>query len=501
MAAGKTKMKATVSNTSKRVEIKENKTEGIINFDIDNAYPNRVIDIINASGTATLCTNMLAKFIYGGGFASEVLAAIKLNKNKVTANKLLFKLGKSFARHNGFGIHVNYNALYKKTSFSFVPFEQMRFTTPDDKDHPDMIAVYDDWQKVRSSKIMREKIDFIDFYDPNPETIQKQVEKAGGWPNYKGQIIYFSVDGLQYPLAPADSVLEDCQTDAQTKLFKNRNVTTNFLASYIMRTGIFEEDQERNDFQKTLEDFQGADEASKIMHIEEESEEPSFVLEKVDIQDIDKLYEYTEESTRNNIIREYLIPPILLQETPGKLGTTSNERREAFAQFNGVTEDHRRAIEEVFAEMFDNSIFPMPDTFEIIELEARTVPAKDTVEGKKDIVEVVKTNALTDSEKRKLLISVYDMTTEEAVYLIPLSEKASQGEEVAVDEEAKAKATLRGSVGGVTSILEIQSSVQTGTTSYEAGQSILEIIFGLSPEDAKRVLGQPKDLNITTPVQ
>ena len=59
--------------------------------------------------------------------------------------------------------------------------------------------------------------------------------------------------------------------------------------------------------------------------------------------------------------------------------------------------------------------------------------------------------------------------------------------------EAEAKAKLRGSVGGVTGILQIAEKVTLGTITREAGLSILEIIFGLSTEDAIKLLGEVEE--------
>jgi phage gp29-like protein len=60
------------------------------------------------------------------------------------------------------------------------------------------------------------------------------------------------------------------------------------------------------------------------------------------------------------------------------------------------------------------------------------------------------------------------------------------------DLQAEAQANLRGSVGGVQGILELQASVAAGTTGYEAGIAILELIYGYGDADARRILGQPK---------
>jgi len=418
--------KATVTDVTKRISLKPNKTEGIINYDVDNAYPQRVIDIINSSGTATLCTEILSKFIYGGGFASESLAKLKLNKQGVTANKLLFKVCQTRAKLKGLALHVNYNALYKVSSISFVPFQDVRFTDDDEKnEHRNMLAVYDDWQKVKRSKIYQKDIDYIHFYNPKPDVIQRQVEEVGGWQNYKGQILYYTPEGIKYPLAPSDAVLEDVQTDAHAKTFKNRNITTNFMASYIVRTGMFEGEQEREEFIESLTNFQGQDNALKMMLMEEEdfgadAESASFKLEKVDIQDIEKLYEYTEESVRNNIIRNYLIPPTLLVATAGKLGT-STEIQDATAFYNGVTEDLRSTTSEIFQELLSNSVFQVEDDFDIKPVKASTVDAKDTPEGKAKIVDVLKDTTLSPQSKQNILIDLYGFTIEEAIRLVPTS--------------------------------------------------------------------------------
>ena len=54
------------------------------------------------------------------------------------------------------------------------------------------------------------------------------------------------------------------------------------------------------------------------------------------------------------------------------------------------------------------------------------------------------------------------------------------------------QAQLRGSVGGVQGILNIQTAVSNGTTSREAALGILTIVYGFSAEQASSILGNPK---------
>jgi len=60
------------------------------------------------------------------------------------------------------------------------------------------------------------------------------------------------------------------------------------------------------------------------------------------------------------------------------------------------------------------------------------------------------------------------------------------------------QAELRGSVGGVTSLLAIQASVVAGTTSYDSGVSMLKYIYGFDDSIAREILGQPTIPNVNT---
>jgi hypothetical protein len=103
--------------------------------------------------------------------------------------------------------------------------------------------------------------------------------------------------------------------------------------------------------------------------MERESDEESIDLKKVEIQDYDGLYEYTENSSRDNIIKSFLIPPALLVRTSGSLGT-SKEISDATDFYNTITADDRLIIEEILKMVFTNfyyDICPSKD-FSIIPL-------------------------------------------------------------------------------------------------------------------------------------
>jgi len=60
------------------------------------------------------------------------------------------------------------------------------------------------------------------------------------------------------------------------------------------------------------------------------------------------------------------------------------------------------------------------------------------------------------------------------------------------DATLQSQAQLKGSVGGVQSLLEVQASYVAGTTTYESAIAILDLIFGFNREQAIRLLGNPQ---------
>ena len=447
-------MKATITDVQKRIKVTANKVDGIFNYDTDNAYPQRIIDIVNSSGAASACVGMKARFLIGGGFSDKYFYKQKCNRSGLTVDKLLRKTVNGFSKLPLVALHVNYNANYQKTEVNYVPFSYVRFTTSEDKEHPDMVAIYEDWQCQSGKKIDKKRIDFINFYNPDPEVIQKEVEAAGGWEYYKGQVYIWTPEHKEYPLAIFDPVLEDMQSDSKAKAFKFRNITTNFMASHIVITDKFEDEGELEAFHESLELYQGADDAMKLMHLEKTANDSSIELKKIDIQDAEDLYSYTETSVRDNIIFSFLIPPVLLMRTPGKLGTAA-EIKDATAFYNGITADERLILEEIFTEIFSGFYFDIN-------------PAKDF-----SIIEF------------KAPVSAKELSSEYFPYATKNEIRESVGLPAVEDSTADVKPLYEAlGVGGLQSL----TSILTGTLTEEQKIAALEIVFKLPNNEASRIV-------------
>lgn len=380
-------MKTYLPQIERRILVRPNQTFGILNFDLDNAYPQRMLELVAGSPTAKDCWNKRAKFIAGNGFEEKDLGKQVINQKGLTLAKLLKAISTDKALFTGFGIHINYNANCKIASVNYVKFEDIRMGDTDCPDTAGKFALYADWGRKTWKNIMRSKIIFLDKYDPDPEAIKQQVAAAGGWQSYKGQLYYFNPEVDDYPLIEADSVWEDFETEAGIKIFNNREVTTGFLPSTMlfMQSRREEADNSNPDsgeqtfnnqpsqLEKDLGAFQGAKSAQKIIVIEYEDESQKPEFKPYAIQNNDKLFETTERSVEARIIKGFSVPKELINTEKTSGLSNGSEKKEAIREFNDNTAPDRLEIAEVFAEIFSNfyinlnpsanwNIIPVPAT-------------------------------------------------------------------------------------------------------------------------------------------
>lgn len=347
-------MKSSLPSVPARITIKENKIDNIQNYDIDNNYPGRISDIIKASGTASLCVDRYSKFINGKGFKDLGFYKSRINRKGMTVDALLRETSKDFAKYRGFAIHVNYNALFQVNEVFHVPFDHCRLCLSDSKGYVSKIAVYCNWDG-KKGKIEKDKIDYINIWNPDPDVVGAQMEAVGGIENYSGQIMWYSFEGESYPLSIVDPVIEDVVSDRGVKKFRLRSTTTSFLPSHAIEYPYaFEDDDERTEEVDKWKKFQGVDESNKLVIIEnpDMDEKKTLKIHKIDWQNTDKIYETTNRTVKESIIESFGIPPVLANiQTPGKLGT-AQEMKDAYLIYNSVTYDERRIKEEKYREIF-----------------------------------------------------------------------------------------------------------------------------------------------------
>ena len=336
---------------------KANQRKGILNFDTDNLYPFHTENIVKNSGTVKTCVDIFGRFIYGRGFNNDLW---NVKVGDTTADKLLRLLINDYKQHKGFAIWVGYNGLLEVTKLKYVPFMNCRLKAPDDLGYINKIKYSKSWKNS-------DRCDVYDYdvYNDDKEIIARQIAVAGGIDNWRGQIYYFGGnEKLEYPENSFNSVITDAITDIQISLGKNANAMTNFMPSVILelpyelnKLGSTPQESEdmKTAFLNNLENFQGYDNAGKYMLIENpltnsvNGEMRKMEIHKLDMQNYDKIYEYTENSVMEKIRKAFMIPKILID--PVATGFSGEILNYSYNLYNEITSLDRQIFEE-FANKF-----------------------------------------------------------------------------------------------------------------------------------------------------
>lgn len=419
-------MKTYLPQIERRILVRPNQTFGILNYDMDNAYPQRMLELVGQSPTAKDCWNKLAKFIAGNGFENTKLNACIINKHGLTIAKLLKAVATDKALFRGFGIHVNYNANFRICSVNYIKFEDIRMGDSDNPDTKGKFAIYNDWGKKTWKNITRSKITFIDAYNPDEETIVRQVNTAGGWDKYKGQLYYFNPEIDDYPLIEADAVWEDFETEAGIKTFNNREVTTGFLPSTMLFMQSRREEADNvsgnlrsgnipSQLERDLGTFQGASSAQKIIVIEYEDESAKPEFQPYAIQNNDKLFESTERSVEARIIKGFSVPKELINSEKTSGLSNGSEKKQAISEFNDNTTPDRQEISDAFRDIFGHFYINLNnnDNWAIVSVPASVAEETIGVKAGSNLNQLLQ---LTIPVKNKIaaLVHAYGFTEAEA---------------------------------------------------------------------------------------
>ena len=330
----------------------------------NNDYPQKVLEIVNSSGTGKLCLDTFCKFIEGAGFEDEAFATAIINDRNEKTNTLLRKCARDLRAFDGFSVLVKYNGLGLPFEYYNIPFEHCRIEIDGNKEYTGRIAVHPDWGERLGIKFNMQDVRFIPRY--NPASVLDEMIAAGGPEEYLGQIFYFTSDGeLEYPMCPFDPVVTDMLTEESCSTVKHRNAKHNFLpAGILVRKGIKPRtnsegvidkldpyNQQQTESAEYIKKLQGDTNASKIwvVDVDADEEKPEFMEFKS--ANFDRHYEHTEKTVQENIGRMFLIPPILRGVDVGA-GFGAELIKEAYNYMNSVTGNERQMIEVAFAALF-----------------------------------------------------------------------------------------------------------------------------------------------------
>jgi hypothetical protein len=360
-------MKATIVDLQQREIITLDRQKGIYNNGVDNAYPQRVERIINNSVTAKAACDKAKAFLIGEGFENQVLNEYIIYSDlqgDVTLYDLLSKISHSVSRQKAAAINVQYNGNFDVSALKHVPYRNCRIGKKDSNDYSGLIHVYSNWEKRQGEEFKPQNAIKIPVFNPKKEVIQAQFS-----PNYMGQIALLLLDDeFVYPLAQIDPVLEDADTEAQIKGFKNGELRGGFFAKYMVYHTAFENIQDQEQFKNTLVEFQGGDHKKSLLLIPATFDadgkfiaDSNIKIEKIEQNINDKIFESYEQSVANNIRKSmWNIPSILIEQQDGALfGNSGAAMEAAFEIYNAETRNIRKTISNWLKNILKNSSDPI----------------------------------------------------------------------------------------------------------------------------------------------
>lgn len=383
-------MRLLKSHTDNRLCVKLDKSissygkkgiKGYMKFGDKNDYPQTVENIVNGSITAKSVKKVYSKFLCGEGFEEDVINGIVIGKDvkgkKITMMSLLRQVCDSMALNHGAYIHLNVNLNREVTEATHVQFKKCRFAKIDDLGYTSYIGVYENWEKSKDAKFEKDKIRWYHIFNLDQNVFESQIKEVGSIEKYKGQMYFLFLDNeYLYPLSPFDPVYLDCDTEQQVALFKNNSTRNGMIKKTIVRLQEPVDGNDEEDLIEELEEFEGVD-GSNVMVIYDEIDENgeikksgAFDIDTVESSIDDQMFAGWQTDLSNNIRKAVnALPAILIDYDESKLGTTSGEGIiQATNFFNAMTKDDRKAISEMFKEIFskfDNKILKENTNWEI----------------------------------------------------------------------------------------------------------------------------------------
>lgn len=294
------------------------KTAQYIPYGNGDEYPFLLSELYQESHTLSTCIDLRGKFIAGNGIPeiNDFEANQKQNYFDLIADtSLQLSLFNGFCWLIGAGYSEN---LQHKPVIKSYPFEFFRFL--DEKQDKAVLLHITEDNKIDVFKVC----DIVNSFEGWATKLNEFLDSGGLIKDFA--VVYVDMikpsQAYIYPRASYQAVIKDAFTEAEIKKAKLRDVKTGFSARIVATMyGTTEPTQEQ--FTQDLEDlkqFTGSDGATFMLQyaLNKESKPDFDVISPINL---DKLYEYTEKSVAETIMRAFQIPQALYGiPTAGKLG-------------------------------------------------------------------------------------------------------------------------------------------------------------------------------------
>lgn len=327
---------------------------------VRNDFPDKLKEIIMASGTAYSSLGVYTEFLIGKGLKDRDLGGIVVNTKGHTLIEVYNRCKKDYAQNRAFAVHININGAYDPIEITHIPFDYFRLGVENKETKQiETCAIYNNWGRRQSSRINSVddlKPEEYPLYSFDPAVLRNRLADDGDFINSKGFVAYFNPDSDQaYPEPIYLPLVTNMRSEEGLYNVLGRNICNNFLTAGAI-VDIINTDPNESEQKKTKENFigfQGDHEACQIMYIPVKSKEEVPMFIPFQGTNYDKQYTFSAEYIPASIGRIFKQPPILRMENVSE-GLSSNKMKEAYTIYNTVTQSDRDYLDRSFTRLVTN---------------------------------------------------------------------------------------------------------------------------------------------------
>ena len=329
---------------------------GVLPYDVDNAYPQRLRGYGLASSAMMTCLNTYSRQVIGKGFKDKFFYQTVINEQKQNIDELLrISVKEDYRFFESVTWHVGYNANLQVVSVTRVPFDFCRLSNDKKK-----IKVFENWENnaQKSKVVSRDDLLEFDLFTSDRAEILEQIECCNGltfyekFSNWNGQIFYATPIKGQYPLSKFDALIPETIVDYETSNADFNGITTGFAPKVIIKLPAGLTDEAKAEKKTEIGEFLGTDGSSFIL-LDNVIEGWEY-FEALNVPNSDKMWESTHKRTIDTIRKFFGIPPVMVGEDMGTSLSGQESIKNAFDLYNIVTYDDRYFIEQCFQKVFSN---------------------------------------------------------------------------------------------------------------------------------------------------
>jgi hypothetical protein len=442
----------TLTYKNRIVKIYKDNNTDLIKYGANNDFPQKLIQQLDESGTATACIDVLSQYIYADGLINEQLGDFKINE-KQTFNELIAEITSYVAPFQAVSLYVMRGLDGKVKELKIVPFEQIRKT-----DRGTFIVN----NTFGTDKYKKEKNkEFPAFYGSVIST-QQLREHVLEWGENTGEILYyFRKKPMKnyYPIPTFYSAIEDINTDTENSKYELESVTNSFLPSGILNiVGNYDNTQEdengmtQQDYlDSTLEQFTGnvkdetgASGRQKLLILQAKTKEELAVYQPLSNEGILNAIENSTRRVAEKVARAFGVPPFLIG-LGGNVGFSTNIIADNIELFNNRIKLLQEIITDALEQCYPELDFEMtqlnpikyiaPEVYaKLTDSEIREIGGYQTDEtkqtstitlaqtlgvgGTQSLVGILQDTILTPEQKVNTLVILFGLSEEQATKLV-----------------------------------------------------------------------------------